>query len=170
LNSKWPRPICSHRYCHTECQQQPHDKAQDYNRDHEQATDGSELIVAHFRRTILPNTLSQRNGYPKNTGRCPKKCKPITQILNANCRSVLNAHLQQETSVRRNTRWAGRPTARHMKRCALCHGKLGLGARFRNIWNGTWWVHVRFCSVRCEAIYQDTQNNAATHRWHAFLS
>src|SRR5262249_8836592 len=23
-----------------------------------------------------------------------------------------------------------------MKRCALCHGKLGLGARFRNIWNG----------------------------------
>ena len=40
-----------------------------------------------------------------------------------------------------------------MKRCALCHGKLGLGARFRNIWNGRWWVHVRFCSVRCEVIY-----------------
>jgi len=99
-----------------------------------------------------------------------KKCKPIIQILNANCRSVLNAHLQQETSVRRNTRWAGRPTARHMKRCALCHGKLGLGARFRNIWNGAWWVHVRFCSVRCEATYQDTQNNAATHRWHATLA
>jgi hypothetical protein len=48
--------------------------------------------------------------------------------------------------------------------------KTGIGCPFRNIWNGTWWVHVRFCSVRCEAIYQDTQNNAATHRWHAFLA
>jgi cytochrome c len=30
-----------------------------------------------------------------------------------------------------------------MKTCALCHGKLGLGIRFRNIWNGRWWAHVR---------------------------
>ena len=55
-----------------------------------------------------------------------------------------------------------------MKRCALCYGKLGLGARFRNIWNGRWWVHVRFCSVRCEAIYEVKRNDAAKHRWHAF--
>jgi len=64
--------------------------------------------------------------------------------------------------------------ARHsgidMKRCALCHGKLGLGARFRNIWNGRWWVHVRFCSVRCEVIYEVERNDAAKHRWHAFLA
>jgi len=33
-----------------------------------------------------------------------------------------------------------------------CHRKIGLGVRFRNIWNGHWWVHVRFCVVRCEAI------------------
>src|SRR6516164_3015757 len=57
-----------------------------------------------------------------------------------------------------------------MKRCALCHGKLGLSARFRNIWNGRWWVHVRFCSVRCEVIYEVTRNDAAKHRWHAFLA
>jgi hypothetical protein len=57
-----------------------------------------------------------------------------------------------------------------MKRCALCHGKLGLDARFRNRWNGRWWVHVRFCSVRCEAIYEVKQNDAAKHRWHAFLA
>jgi hypothetical protein len=57
-----------------------------------------------------------------------------------------------------------------MKRCALCHGKLGLGARFRNIWNGRWWVHVRFCSVRCEAIYEVKRNDAVNHRWHAFLA
>ena len=48
-----------------------------------------------------------------------------------------------------------------MKRCALCHGRLGLGTRFRNIWNGRWWVHVRFCSVRCEGIYEVRRNEAA---------
>src|SRR5262245_1430377 len=34
---------------------------------------------------------------------------------------------------------------RAMKSCAQCHGKLGLGVRARNLWNGHWWVHVRFC-------------------------
>jgi hypothetical protein len=29
-----------------------------------------------------------------------------------------------------------------MKRCAQCHGKLGLGVRSRNLWNGRWWIHV----------------------------
>jgi hypothetical protein len=57
-----------------------------------------------------------------------------------------------------------------MKRCALCHGRLGLGTRFRNIWNGRWWVHVRFCSARCEGIYEVRQNEAAKHRWHTFLA
>jgi hypothetical protein len=57
-----------------------------------------------------------------------------------------------------------------MERCALCHGKLGLGTRFRNIWNGRWWVHVRFCSVRCESIYEVKRNDAAKPRWHAFLA
>jgi hypothetical protein len=72
--------------------------------------------------------------------------------------------------VRRHTRPAVHPSARSMKRCALCDGKLGLGARFRNIWNGSWWVHARFCSARCEAIYQDKQKDAAKDRWHAFLT
>jgi hypothetical protein len=57
-----------------------------------------------------------------------------------------------------------------MERCALCHGRLGLGTRFRNIWNGRWWVHVRFCSVRCESIYEVKRNDAAKQRWHAFLA
>jgi hypothetical protein len=68
--------------------------------------------------------------------------------------------------VRRNTR----PTGRNMKRCAVCHGKLGLAARSRNIRNGTWW-HIRFCSSRCETIYQeDKYNDAAKERWHAFFA
>ena len=33
-----------------------------------------------------------------------------------------------------------------MKRCAQCHRKLGLGVRSRNLWNGRWRVHTRFCS------------------------
>jgi len=56
-----------------------------------------------------------------------------------------------------------------MKKCALCQGKLGLGARFRNIWNGRWWVLVQFCSVRCERIYRDRGDDAAKDRWHVFL-
>jgi hypothetical protein len=89
-----------------------------------------ESATANFaRRTILPYTLSQRKRLSKKYRSLSKKCKLIIQILNANCRSVLNAHLQQETNVRRNTRWAGRPTARNTKRCVLCHGKLGLGVR-----------------------------------------
>jgi hypothetical protein len=41
-----------------------------------------------------------------------------------------------------------------MKRCAQCHGKLGLGVRFRNLWDGRWWVHLRFCSAHCEGNYE----------------
>lgn len=45
--------------------------------------------------------------------------------------------------------------ARHaMKRCAQCGGKLGLGIKFRNLWNGKWWVHLRFCSSLCEHTYE----------------
>src|SRR5215510_6471791 len=39
-----------------------------------------------------------------------------------------------------------------MKTCAQCHGKLGLGVRSRNLWNGLWWVHVLFCSTHCETL------------------
>jgi len=39
-----------------------------------------------------------------------------------------------------------------MKRCAQCHGELGLGVRSRNLWNGRWWVHVRYCSIHCELV------------------
>lgn len=40
------------------------------------------------------------------------------------------------------------------KACAQCSGKLGLGTRFRNLWDGRWWVHLRFCSVHCEALHE----------------
>jgi hypothetical protein len=50
-----------------------------------------------------------------------------------------------------------------MKRCALCHRKLGLRVRFRNVWNAVW-VHVRFCSIPCKAISDAKRNDAAVGR------
>ena len=57
-----------------------------------------------------------------------------------------------------------------MKKCAQCHGKLGLGIRSRNLWNGRWWVHVRFCSTRCEALYELERYDANAHRWRTVLA
>jgi hypothetical protein len=57
-----------------------------------------------------------------------------------------------------------------MKRCAQCHGRLGLGVRTRNWWNGRWWIHTRFCSAHCEHIYEHERNDAAKQRWYAFLA
>jgi hypothetical protein len=56
-----------------------------------------------------------------------------------------------------------------MKRCAQCQGKLGLGVRSRNLWNGSWWVHVRFCSTHCEALYELERYDATTRRWRTLL-
>jgi hypothetical protein len=41
-----------------------------------------------------------------------------------------------------------------MKTCAQCQGRLGLGVRSRNVWTGHWWAHLRFCSIRCEALHE----------------
>ena len=56
-----------------------------------------------------------------------------------------------------------------MKQCAQCHGKLGLGVRSRNLWSGHWWVHVRFCSIHCEALYELEQYDANASRWRTLL-
>ena len=58
-----------------------------------------------------------------------------------------------------------------MKRCAQCHGKLGLGVRFRNLWNGRGWVHLRFCSAHCKGLYELERYEAnAKHHWSTFLA
>src|SRR5262249_6474779 len=63
--------------------------------------------------------------------------------------SALNATSQQMTNGRR---MAEKEQA--MKRCAQCRGQLGLGVRSRNLWNGRWWIHVRYCSTYCEALHE----------------
>jgi hypothetical protein len=55
-------------------------------------------------------------------------------------------------------------TGRVMKRCAQCHGRLGLGVRSRNVWNGHWWVHVLYCSTHCEALHELERYNARAKR------
>jgi hypothetical protein len=57
-----------------------------------------------------------------------------------------------------------------MKRCAQCHGKLGLGVRSRNLWNGRWWVHVRYCSTHCEARHELERRERQISLVHTFFS
>jgi len=57
-----------------------------------------------------------------------------------------------------------------MKRCAQCEGKLGLGVRARNLWDGLWWVHVHFCSTHCEARYELERYDTNAHRWRSLLA
>jgi hypothetical protein len=57
-----------------------------------------------------------------------------------------------------------------MKRCAQCHGNLGLGVRSRKVWNGRWWVLVRYCSAHCEALHKLERYKARANRGrHAFI-
>ena len=54
-------------------------------------------------------------------------------------------------------------------RCAYCDGKLPLGVRFRNIWNGLAWIHVRFCSAKCERRYEQKKRiSNYQDRWLSF--
>jgi hypothetical protein len=58
-----------------------------------------------------------------------------------------------------------------VKTCVQCRGKLGLGSRARNLWNGRWWSHVYFCSTRCKDRYELERSEAnAKHRWLNFLA
>jgi hypothetical protein len=57
-----------------------------------------------------------------------------------------------------------------MKRCAQCHGKLGLGVRSRILWNGRWWIHVRYCSTHCEALHGLERRQRQTSLAHTFPS
>jgi hypothetical protein len=76
-----------------------------------------------------------------------KKCRSLSKRCKSNNRSA-----SYYSSNRRPT-CAERKAA--MKRCALCHGRLGLGARFRNIWNGRW---VGSYSVLFGSLRRQTQN------------
>jgi hypothetical protein len=60
-----------------------------------------------------------------------------------------------------------------MTKCANCFGKLGLGVRFLSVWNRETWrfKHVRFCSARCEATYEnDIRDEKARRKFLAYLS
>jgi len=54
-------------------------------------------------------------------------------------------------------------------RCSECGRKLGLGIRFRNLWDGVEWVHLRFCGARCEQHNEHFRRNAnREERWFSF--
>jgi len=55
--------------------------------------------------------------------------------------------------------------------CSECGGKLGLGVRFRNLWNGFNWFHLRFCSARCEERNEYTRRSTnREERWYSYAS
>ena len=55
--------------------------------------------------------------------------------------------------------------------CAECGGRLGLGIRFRNLWNGFGWFHLRFCSARGEERNEYVRrSNNREERWYSFAS
>jgi hypothetical protein len=53
-------------------------------------------------------------------------------------------------------------------RCTECGGKLGLGVRFRNLWDGLGWIHRRYCSASCEAQNEFTRR-ASRDRWFSYV-
>jgi hypothetical protein len=57
-----------------------------------------------------------------------------------------------------------------MKRCAQCHGKLGLDVRSRNLWGGYWWIHVRYYSAHCEARHELERREGQISLVQTFLS
>lgn len=57
-----------------------------------------------------------------------------------------------------------------MQECAQCQGRLGLGVRSRNLWNGRWWIHIRFCSSRCETLYKLDRYDENGPRRRVFLA
>jgi hypothetical protein len=102
----------------------------------------------HPRRRTSPSDFQQR---------LPTRLqKPDQGLQNANFSSLLILNRQLLARVA-------------MKSCAQCGGRLGLGVRARNLWNGLWWVHVRLCSTHCEARYELERYNAKTHSWRAVV-
>jgi hypothetical protein len=84
-----------------------------------------------------------------------------------NCLAPSNKSLERIKATKKQN---SNETGIAMKRCAQCHGKLGLGVRSRKVWNGRWWVHVRYCSAHCEALHELERSNArANHGRHAFI-
>ena len=58
----------------------------------------------------------------------------------------------------------------YKKRCTQCLGKLGLGIRFKNLWTGNGWTHLRFCSKNCERTHEAARRMANDrNRWLSFL-
>src|SRR5262245_11243109 len=114
---------------------------------------GGVLVLANNTQLAFPAKSSARNTI--ETVFCLRR--------NHISASALNGTSQRMT----NGRGAKKEAA--MKRCAQCHGKLGLGLRSRNLWNGRWWIQVRYCSTHCEALHLERRQRQ-TPLVHTFLS
>src|SRR6516164_6111055 len=118
------------------------------------------LVVPSFARSTLSSAKSLANLASYCMSRERRSVCPSSAVTGVPTITSLGY-----VETRHSTSWGAA-----MKRCAQCHGKLGLGVRFRNLWNGRWWVHLRFCSTHCEGLYELERYEAnARHRWYSFL-
>src|SRR5262245_30334694 len=128
--------------------------------------------------TVIPTTADSRFHATRGLAGAPhkwlsKKCKSLSKKCDSNRPSPSNLTSQTRDQWAVGAYRVRHPSAREaaMKRCAQCHGKLGLGVRSRNVWNGRWWTHTRFCSAHCEGKYELERYNANVkqHRWYTYL-
>src|SRR4029453_546159 len=104
--------------------------------------------------TVIPTTAGSRFHADRGPAGAPhkwlsKKCKS-----NHPSASNLTSQTGDQWAMDAYRAWHRSAGKAAMKRCAQCYGKLGLGIRSRNLWNGRWWAHTRFCSARCEGKYE----------------
>src|SRR5215472_5696695 len=103
--------------------------------------------------TVIPTTADSRFHATRGLAGAPhkwlsKKCKSLSKKCDSNRPSPSNLTSQTRDQWAVGAYRVRHPSAREaaMKRCAQCHGKLGLGVRSRNFWNGRWWAQL--ASVR----------------------
>src|SRR5215510_2970089 len=98
---------------------------------------GGVLVLANDTAVrLVPVKSSARNTI--ETVFCLRRNHISASALNATSQQMTNG--RQVPAERALTIPGGQKEAA-MKRCAQCHGKLGLGLRSRSLWNGRWWIH-----------------------------
>jgi hypothetical protein len=121
----------------------PHSPQPPRPRARRRASSGSALSISRFRAMTASTRHSPRSRRASVTGcsRFPMRSRSQPESLHSPCAAA---------------------------RCAQCYGKLGLGVRSRILWNGRWWIHVRYCSTHCEALHELERRQRQTSLVHLF--
>ena len=106
------------------------------------------MVTAEASAALWESDPAAGGGFPA-LARCTSATKQH-RVVSVHARAPISSYRNRGSVDLENTLGENVSEA-PMKRCVQCYGKLGLGVRSRNLWNGRWWVRVRFCSSHCEA-------------------